>query len=724
MAMIEDIVREETEFLDKEEQTFSASAQELSPEKFRDYNVALETTNIVDDYDDETLDEIGKTVVSWYDEDRNSRYEWERDTEKWLKLATQVMEQKSYPWRKASNVKYPLVSTAAMQFHARAYSALITDERPVKTRVVGEDKDGNLRKSAENVSAHMSYQVLQEMEDWQEEFDRLLYVLPIIGLVYRKSYYSPIKKTNVSELCLPDDVVVNYFAKDFTRATKTHYIPMTGNEIVELQNVGYFRKDVDLQAPTNKPHPGAEDAIVGLSAPARGGMPLPEDGEESETNDVPFEILESHTWWDLDGDGYQEPYTITVDYATQQVLRITARWRYEDMEYDSDGNIVFIRPNERFTQYGFLPNPESKIYYQGFGQLLGPLNAAANTIMNQLIDAGTLANMPGGFLGRGMRLRGGQIELSPGKWQHIPVQGDDIRKNVFPLPYKEPSSVLFQLLGLVLESGERLSSVNDMMLGENPGQNQPYATSVMVLEQGLKVFSGIYRRIYRALTKEYKKLYELNKLYLDQDKSFALVGDESLHKAYISDYLTPDIDIVPGADPNIVSEAHRIMRANSLLQKMASGLPLNVEQVTKAVLEAEGHDNIEELMQPNPPQKDPQVAVKEAEIQSNERIRMLELQLEAQRNEYEAFRDFAGALANLAKAEATASGQQQEEMKTLAEVAINDYKALTERMKATADIQATQQQPEQAAKQEQDKVNPKSPKEEGANKDDRNRESV
>lgn len=664
----------------------------------RDADILLTTTNIADQLPDEELTDIGNWVVDIYNEDLDSRSTWEENNKKWLKLANQLIEQKNFPWRNASNVKYPLLSVAAIQFHARAFSALIPNDNIVKVKVLGEDPDQKKKQVANRIARHMSYQVLYEMEDWQDEFDRALYILPIIGLVYKKSYYSSVEGTNVSELILPDDLVINYHAPNFKRAIKTHRIYQDANEVKELMNLGHYRT-VDLDDPVQKPHEGVEDEITGISLPHRNkSIGVNSDNEDgNDYSDVPYTILEAHTWWDLDGDGYKEPYIITVEEESRKVLRLVARYKTQDIAYNDKGEILRIKPAEYFTRFGFLPNPESKIYYQGFGQLLGPLNAASNTILNQLIDAGTLANLPGGFLGRGMKMRGGEIKMEPGKWHHLPIQGDDIRKNIYPLPYKEPSTVLFQLLGMVIQSGERLSSVQDIMTGENPGQNQPYSTSIVVLEQGMKVFSGIYRRIYRALGQEFKKLFHLNRLFVDEQKYFQLMDDENIQQVTESDYALGNMDVVPGADPNIISEAHKVMKANSLLQKKAAGLPINTMVVTRAVLEAEGHDNLDELLQPDPPMEDPKITMEREKIASMERIEMAKMQIELITKEHEAFKDYAQAISHLAKAQATAEAAERDNLKLFADNMVRDYEAYTQRLKVLQD-QATLAQKQQETK--------------------------
>jgi len=656
----------------------------MTPEE-RIQTQILEVTNIADNYDDKQLNEIGDYVVSVFQEDLNSRSKWEEQNEEWLKLAAQVLEKKTYPWPGAANVKYPLLATAALQFHARAYPALIPDGTIVKGRVFGEDPMNQKRERADRISDHMSYQLLEEDEAWQEDMDRLLYILPIVGTAYKKTYQSATTGNPASPLILPDDLIINYYAEDYSRAIKTHRLYQNENEVYELMAFGHYR-DVELNAPTRPvEHEGAEDDIIGLSAPLRSTNM---DG----LSDVPYEILEAHTWYDLDGDGYKEPYIITVVLESATVLRIVPRWEADAVEQDENGNIIRIKPTEYFTPYGFFPNPESKIYYQGFGSLLGPINAASNTILNQLLDAGHLSTLQGGFLGKGIRIRGGKLKFNPGEWKVVNSTGDDIRKNVFPLPVKEPSDVLFNLLGMLIESGERLSSVKDIMVGDNPGQNQPYATTVAVMEQGMKVFVGIYKRIFRSLTKEYKKIYRLNSIYLDDQKYFAFWDSEKVQKIGIADYNTGDMDIVPNADPSMISEAHKMMKAESLLQKKMAGLPINTAEVTRRVLEVEGHHDLDRLLQPDPPQVDPEIELKKAELQTNTQLRFQELQIEMQTSRFSAFKDYSQALANLAKAAASEAGVHQQEFVNLAQTAMQEYKAVTERMNVVEQSMARQQQ--------------------------------
>jgi len=346
----------------------------LTPEE-RQATITLETLNLAEGLDEDTLKDVGEYVVNIYEEDLESRSEWEERNERWLKLATQVMESKDYPWAGASNVKFPLLATAALNFQARAYPALIPDNSIVKTRVFGKDPTGEKRERGTRVSKHMSYQLLEEDPDWQEDMDRLLYILPIIGLCYKKTYHNVALGLNKNPLIGPDDLVINYHAESYERAIKTHRMYLNSNEVYENIATEYFL-DVGLEDPTpdESEHKGIEDDLIGLTPPVRD-----ESAANEGLNDTPYEFLEQHTWYDLDEDGYKEPYIITVEKDSKKVVRISARYDLKGIIKAADGSIAKIIPTEYFTQYGFLPNPESKIYYQGFGALLGPINAASNT---------------------------------------------------------------------------------------------------------------------------------------------------------------------------------------------------------------------------------------------------------------------------------------------------------------------------------------------------------
>lgn len=583
--------------------------------------------NIAEELDDGTLDELGAMLKEHVDEDIHSRSEWLERNDKWMELVTQVLEEKSYPWPGAANIKFPLISTAAVQFHARAFPSLLGTSKPVKARKIGRDPAGLKEQRATRVSTYMSYQVLEGMDGWIDDMDRLLFLVPIIGSLYKKTYFSQAKGKCVSELIHPRDFIINYDAIELKDARKTHRIWKLPNTIVEFQNRGLYR-----ELPEDDEHPGSpktasevRDKIHGLTNPG--------------THDdyALVELFETHCLLDLDGDGYKEPYIVTFRAEDGKILRLVANYDQDDMEIADDGSIIAIEAKDYFTHYFFLPDPESKTHGIGFGTMVGPINEAVNTILNQLTDAGHLSTLQGGFLSRGIRMQGGAVKFKPGEWKTVNNTGDDLKKGVFPLPVKEPSAVLFQLLGLLIDSGKDLSSVQDLMVGRNPGQNQPYSTSQMVMEQGMKVFNGIYKRLYRSMTYEFKKLYVLNRKYpdvytykevLDMDgqevaEAEAVFSPEQVLQFLMEDFNSDDIDVIPTAEPDMVAEMQKIARGQSLLEKMAAGIPLNPMEVTRRVLEAEGHEDIPALMNLPPPQPDPEIQIKQQDLQLRTQVETL-----------------------------------------------------------------------------------------------------
>ena len=572
-----------------------------------DTNDLLSEVNIASKLDKDTLNKIGDDVVHSFEDDLQSREHWEEQYEEWMKLATQVIEEKTWPWFNASNVKYPLLATAAMQFQARSYPTLVGSPAVVKARVWGEDPDGSKQKRADRISKHMSYQVLEEMENWDEDMDKACFVLPIIGTVFKKTYWCKEEGTNKSDLVLPKHLVVNYWAKDLESAsTKTHILFMTKNTIREKQLSGEFL-DIDLGAANPKYFEFEENSKRNEN------LEMPR-----ETDSTPLTILEQHRWDDLDNDGYKEPYIVTIEYSTGQVLRVASRYEADGIKVNDKGEITRIVPEEYFVKFSFIPNPDGGFYDLGFGALLGPLNETVNTLINLLIDSGTINNLQSGFIAKGIRMKMGDAALTPGEWRTVQTTGDDLRKGIMPLPTKEPSETLFKLLGTIVESGQKLASVAEIFVGKMPGQNTPATTTMATIEQGMKVFTAIYKRIYRSLTKEFKRLYRLNKIYMKPEDEFRVIDSQELMKIGQSDYQQDDTDVRPAADPTMVSEQLRLTKAQALLEMIPLGT-INPQEATKRVLEAMEQPEIEKLMGniPQPP-PDPKLLVAQAKMKADE----------------------------------------------------------------------------------------------------------
>jgi len=589
--------------------TEPAAPQQAQPDQFNPDSL-LDSINIAEQLDDEELTEIGQAVFEGYERDDATRKTWCSMVDEYVKLAAQVKEAKSWPWQKAANVKYPLLSTAALQFQARAYPSLVpSDGKIVNMKVVGMDPQGKKALLADKLAKHMNYQLLKEMKDWEEETDRLLIQLPIVGCLFRKTYFDQIKKRNVSRLLGAKDLVVNYWAPSLEGAyRKTEIITMTKNEVQGMINAGVFL-DVDLPEPESPPKVPEKTDIH------KGDMPSQMDRA------TPYIILEQHTFWDLDDDGIDEPYIITIESQTRKVLRMVARYDSDGAKRSDDKKIICFEPVEYYTKYEFLPNPDGGFYGVGFGHLLGPLNDSANTIINQLLDAGTLSNLQSGFLGKGLRLKPGETRLAPGEWRNVPTAGDDIKKQIFPLPVKEPSKVLFELLGLIIQSTKELASVAEIFVGKMPGQNTPATTTMATIEQGMKVFTSIYKRVYRSLTDEFEKIFRLNSIHPENLESAPIVLDEPISA---QDYDRKSYDVCPTADPTAVSSTQKLLKAQGLMELLPLGT-ISVVEVTRRILEAQEQPNIEALMQQPQPQVDPKVQAAQVKMQQDQEKHKLDM---------------------------------------------------------------------------------------------------
>lgn len=554
-------------------------------------NELVKATNIAELLTDEELTTIGSTVVKNFEADLLSRTDWEKRTESSLKLALQVVEHKNFPWPNASNIKFPLITIAALQYHARAYPVLVSGETPVRCRVYGQDPEGTLGKRAERISSHMSYQILEEDEDWESETDKVLITQPIVGCAFKKTYFDPFLRKNISENVLARDLVVNYYTKSLDTAPRiTHILNFHKNDVYERVASGLWlemKSSLPVSKITSKLE-GAQNKAQGLTPPQ------PQD------DTTPFEILEQHCFIDFDGDGYAEPYIVFVRRDTKQVLRIVARFFTNGIEYvrNSKKKVLRITAEKYFTKYPFIPSPDGGFYDLGFGVLLGPLNESINTIINQLVDAGTMANTAGGFFSRGIKFRGGNYSFAPLEWKHVDSTGDDLRKGIMPLPVREPSQVLFTLLSLLINYGERIGGAVDILVGESPGQNTPAETSRNMAEQGMKIFSGIFKRTYRSLKDEFRKMYRLNQLYLDQEVEFDTQSG-AIGKVTWEDYQVSSLGVRPAADPNIVSDSQRMLQANAIKEASMTSPGFDIYQVNKRYLEAWKVPAIEEVL-PDP----------------------------------------------------------------------------------------------------------------------------
>ena len=548
----------------------------------------LSSPNIAEMMDAEELSSLGFKLMDEIQLDLTSRLDWEDRNEKANKLALQVVEKKTFPWPGASNVKFPLITIAAMQYHSRAYPSLISNNEVVKCKVYGADPTNDLTKKAERISRHMTYQVMEEDAAWEENTDRTLLVQAIAGTAIKKSYFDTLKGHNVSELILPNDFIVNYYTKSIIDSPRvTHRVFLSSNDLYERKARGIFLEP-EVEVP---PTQVSSNLLNQAKQQAQGVY------QQTDDPDTPYEFFELHCWLDLDDDGYKEPYIVSLRRDTGKIYRIVARYFKEGIEY-RDGKIVRINPEQYFTKYGFIPSPDGGFYDLGFGTLLGPLNDSINTIVNQLIDAGTMSNTGGGFLGRGVKIKGGDYTFKPMEWKRVDSTGDDLRANIFPLPVREPSEVLYKLLQMLISYGERIAGATDIMTGVSPGQNTPAETSRNTVEQGMKVFNGIFKRTWRAMKEEFQKLYRLNQLYMPAERlEFDFNGEMSFINP--DDYVLDMKLIRPAADPNVVSDSQRLAQAQAVVQLAASAPGFNTYEVNKRYLDALKVSGIDQIL-PDP----------------------------------------------------------------------------------------------------------------------------
>jgi len=569
---------------------------------------AIMAANLCDRFSDADLVQIGSECLRGYRADEQSRVTWLKRNEAGMDLALQISKDKNFPWPGCSNVAFPLVTIAAMQFHARAYPAIVNGSDIVKCRVFEDTPEAAAR--SERVSQHMSWQLLYQDQAWEEQEDKAILNLSIVGTNFKKSYYSSSLGHNVSELVLAKDLVLDYWAKSLEDCPrKTHKLPMFRNEVYEKVLREVFRDCLE------------EAWYSQAVTPRRTTQQVEQDQRQGVTppqadDTTPLTLLEQHVNLDLDQDGYAEPYIVTFEENSGYILRIVTRFDSEEaIERVASGvrkdKIIRIQPMEYFTKKTFIPSPDGGIYDIGFGVFLGPLNESVNSLVNMLLDAGTMQTTAGGFLGRGAKIHGGVYTIAPFEWKRVDSTGDDLRKSIFPLPVNAPSDVLFQLLNLLINYTSRISGTTDISVGENPGQNTPASSMQTMVEMGQKIYTAIFKRIWRSSKAEFTKLYKLNSMFLPLDKPQAFGVTREDYKG------TLDV-ISPVADPSVTSDSMRLQLAGTLKQAAASTPGYNRDAVETRFLKALRVDNIPEVFPGTagqPPAKDPKLIIEETKIQ-------------------------------------------------------------------------------------------------------------
>jgi len=544
--------------------------------------------NIAENLDPTDLTRLSSDLIDSIQGDLESRSEWEKTYTDGLKyLGMKFDETRSQPFQGSSGVVHPILAEAVTQFQAQAYKELLPAKGPVKTQIIGM-RSAETESQADRVQEFMNYYIMNVMKEYDPELDQMLFYLPLAGSAFKKIYYDFSLKRAVSKFIPPEDMIVPYEAPDMSTAERiTHVISMSRNEIKKQQLSGFYA-DIEIPDDSYEDSDDIQDEIDSI----QGVTP-------SYTEDRNRTIYEVHTILDIEGyedigedgepTGLKLPYIVTLDESANKVLAIRRNYSPED----PDKNKI-----NYFVQYKFLPG--LGFYGLGLSHMIGGLSKASTSILRQLIDAGTLSNLPAGFKARGMRIRDEAEPLQPGEFRDIDTTGGSLRENLIPLPIKEPSNVLMQLLGLLIDSGKRFASISDSNIGDG-NQNAPVGTTIALLERGTKVMSAIHKRLH------YSQRLEFNLL--------ATVFSEFLPPTYDYDTGTAPreikqtdfderIDIVPVSDPNIFSQSQRITLAQELLQMVQSNPdihgPLGIYEAYKRMYGALGIDNVESLLQPPP----------------------------------------------------------------------------------------------------------------------------
>jgi hypothetical protein len=538
--------------------------------------------NIAEDMDERVLARMANSLIQDFRKDKVSRQDWEQTYTQGLDLLGFKYTDQTRPFQGASGVTHPLLAESVTQFQAQAYKELLPPEGPVRTQVVGAATRETVEQ-AQRVQDFMNYMLVDQMEEYTPEFDQLLFYLPISGSTFKKIYYDEIMQRAVAKFVPAQDLVVPYYATDLKDCERiTHVIKMSDNEVLKKQKAGFYR-DVELSVkrPEESDLKQKLDEIEGVK---------PAGDTEFQHN-----ILEMHV--DLDLEEYEKnpdlskkdrnikiPYIVTIDEGSQEILSIYRNYDPED---------ELMKRTEYFVHYKFLPG----LGFYGFGliHMIGGLSRTATSALRQLLDAGTLANLPAGFKSRGIRIRDDDQPFQPGEFRDVDAPGGNIKDQFQILPFKEPSPTLFQLLGFCVQAGQRFASIADMQLGEDVA-NRAVGTTIALLERGSRVMSAIHKRIYYTMKQEFNLLADVFATYLPPVYPYAVTGADRLVKVQDFD---DKVDVIPVADPNIFSMAQRFTLAQTQLQIAQSNPQMHdLREAYRRVYEAIGTREIDLLMPP------------------------------------------------------------------------------------------------------------------------------
>ena len=543
-------------------------------------------SNLAEVMDDQYLAELGTNLFDKYTEYKESRGDWEDTYREGLNLLGFKYERRTEPFRGASGVNHPVLAEAVTQFQAQAYKELLPADGPVRAQILG-DVTNQKQDQAHRVKHFMNYQIMDQMPEYEPEFDQMLFYLPLSGSTFKKVYYDDLLGRAVSKFVQADDLIVPYSANSLEDAEAiVHVLRMSENEIRKQQVSGFY-KDIELGQP-----PVVENQVKDAERRLEG---ISKDGNQQDQ----FVILEMHVDLDLEGfedmgqdgepTGIKLPYIVTILESTNEILSIRRNYTPDDPTKEKI---------KYFVQYKFLPGTG----FYGFGliHMIGGLTRTATSALRQLLDAGTLANLPAGFKTRGIRIRDDAQPLQPGEFRDVDAPGGNIKDQFMQLPFKGPDQTLLQLMGVVVQAGQRFASIADAQVGDM-NQQAAVGTTVALLERGSRVMSAIHKRLYVGLKTEFKLLAEVFKTYLPPEYPYDVPG--ATRQVKVADF-DEKVDILPVADPNIFSQTQRISMAQMELQLAQSNPQIHdLYQAYRSMYEAVGVKNINAIL---PPPQQPQ----------------------------------------------------------------------------------------------------------------------
>jgi hypothetical protein len=559
----------EIEIEDPESVTIGIDGLEIEIEKEKPSDEDFDA-NLAEYMDDGELAQLAGDLISDFGDDVASRKDWMQTYVDGLELLGMKLEDRTEPWEGACGVYHPLLSEALVKFQAETIMETFPAQGPVRTTIVGKETP-QIKDAAQRVQDDMNYQLTDVMTEFRPEHERMIWGLGLAGNAFKKVYYDPSLERQVSMFIPAEDVVVPYGVSSLQSSPRvTHVMRKTENEIKRLQVAGFYR-DIDLGAP--------DDSLDEVEKKIAQKMGF------SATQDDRYKLLEMHV--DLNLPGYEDedeialPYVVTIEKGSQTVLAIRRNWRPEDKTKQK---------RNHFVHYGYVPG--FGFYCFGLIHLVGAFAKSGTSLIRQLVDAGTLANLPGGFKTKGARIKGDDTPIAPGEFRDMDVPSGVLKDNLMALPYKEPSQVLYSLLGTIVEEGRRFASVADMKVADMSA-NAPVGTTLAILERTLKVMSAVQARIHYSFKQELGLLRDIIRDYTPDEYNYE--PEEGSPRAKKSDY--DRVDVIPVSDPNAATMAQKIVQYQAVLQ-LAQGAPqiYDLPQLHRQMLEVLGIKNAQKLV--------------------------------------------------------------------------------------------------------------------------------